>query len=314
MSREQRRMDRRAQGRNAPPPRRQQPVRVGREVPWMALAITVGAVVVVALLAYLVIQSRGDNTASASGAQKAAQDSSPSIPGTYVPDQGRGHFTYGYTVDRPQTPFCPGVPRSAAADQRSAPLGGATGTAGAGSPQPSGTPAASGTPTPASTAAGEATGTSGTPAGTATPRTDCYASNPPSSGRHLNVARNVDIGNGAAIDIPPDPDVYPDDIEIPREAIPHILEHAGVFVGWNCADGDQQCLDAVQQTKDIVNKRIDNNKDRVVMAHDTDLPEGTIGLSSWTRVEDIPTSEFDKDRVTNFIAKNECRVDWENFC
>jgi len=59
----------------------------------------------------------------------------------------------------------------------------------------------------------------------------CYLSNLPSSGEHLGVQRNVDLGGGLMINIPPDPDVYPHDIEIPRDSIPHILEHAGVFVG-----------------------------------------------------------------------------------
>ena len=47
----------------------------------------------------------------------------------------------------------------------------------------------------------------------------CYASNPPTSGLHMPVARNVLVG-GAVINLPPEPGVY--DVEIPREAIPHL--------------------------------------------------------------------------------------------
>src|SRR5439155_13458732 len=142
----------------------------------------------------------------------------------------------------------------------------------------------------------------------------CYASNPPTSGRHLNVQRHVDLGNGEFINVPPDPDVYPPDVEIPREAIPHILEHAGVFVGYNCADGDPECERVASRLADIVNDRLDDHHERVVMAHDNDLPPGEIGLASWTRVDRFEVSNFSDDRVIRFISLNSCRYDPEGFC
>ncbi|HEX5478216.1 MAG TPA: hypothetical protein VFY79_00700 [Dehalococcoidia bacterium] len=141
----------------------------------------------------------------------------------------------------------------------------------------------------------------------------CYASNPPSSGPHYNVQPNADVGNGNQINIPPAPDIYPPDIDIPRSAIPHILEHAGVFVGWNCAADDEACMDIEHQLERIVSDRLDEH-DRVVMAHDGDLVPGTIGLSSWTRVLTFAYGSFDADKVTDFIATNSCRVDFEGFC
>ena len=142
----------------------------------------------------------------------------------------------------------------------------------------------------------------------------CYESNPPSSGRHLGVQRNVDIGGGRIINLPPDPDVYPADIEIPRDAIPHILEHAGVFVGYHCDDGDSACEDVVQQLADVVNERLDENGDRVVMARDTDLPVGEIGLAAWTRVLNLRYEDYDEDAIVEFIATHSCRFDPEGFC
>jgi hypothetical protein len=50
------------------------------------------------------------------------------------------------------------------------------------------------------------------------------------------------------------------------------------------------------------------------MAHDSDLVEGTIGLSSWTRVYDFKYEDFDKNEVLRFIEKNSCRYDPEGFC
>jgi hypothetical protein len=193
------------------------------------------------------------------------------LPGTFVPSQGRGHFSFNYRPDaRTPTPFCAGVATSQAAGPSSAvpPVG----------------------------------------------EFSCYASNPPSSGKHLPPQRNADLGNGVRINIPPDPDVYPPDIEIPREAIPHILEHAGVFVGYNCAEGDTACTDVVERVTRVVNNRIDNHNNRVVLAHDSDLPVGAIGMSAWTRVDTFPYADFSDDRVSRFIAAHSCRFDPENFC
>lgn len=329
MSREQRRQDRKQGARggaSGAPPSRRTPVKVsgGSRFPSMPLAIAGGIVLVVALIAYLIWQSN-QTTSAQSGWEKAAANRSTSLPGTYVEDQGRGHYSGGLAGSMVE-PFCPGVPESDLAKERSgkpyAPLG---------TTPVSGTPAAVSTPAPGSTATPTdvphgptltptvaVTGSPGTPDINATPTipTDCHLSNPPSSGQHLNVQRNVDVGGGNVINIPPDPDVYPDDIEIPREAIAHIEEHAGVFVGWNCADGDTACTDVIEQLKDLVNDRIDNHDNRVVMAHDLDLPIGTIGLAAWTRVLDFSYTDWDaqKGEVEDFIATHSCRYDPEGFC
>jgi hypothetical protein len=148
----------------------------------------------------------------------------------------------------------------------------------------------------------------------ATDAVDCYSSNPPSTGKHLPPQRNVEVAPGARINLPPDPDVYPPDIEIPREAIPHILEHAGVFVGYNCDGSDLACEEVVdEEVARIVNDRIDDNK-RVVMARDSDLPVDTIGLASWTRVDTFGYAEFTEGRVVDFIDTHSCRFDPEGFC
>ncbi len=308
MSREQRRADRKQQARaGAPPASRRTPVKVGggSRVPTTALAIGGGLVLLIGLLVYLVVQSNASGTPT-DAATKAAQDRSTSIPGTYVEDQGRGHFPD--TLNGHQmTPFCDGVVTSDSAKRTI--IGGNGTPSGA---TTTGTPAPSATPSPGSTPAAH-----GTIDTTPTVPTNCYNSNPPSSGKHLGVQRNVDVGGGNIMNIPADPDVYPDDVETPRDAIAHILEHSGVFVGWNCKSGDTACTDVVQKLKDLVNDRISNYSNRVVMAHDSDLPEGTIGVSSWTRVLDFPASEWAQQKalVQKFIATNSCRVNWEpGFC
>jgi hypothetical protein len=315
MSREQRRVDRKSQTRGGTTISRKTPVRAGGGgPPWLPIGIGAGVIVVVALIAYLII-STGGKGASTSKAAEAAADDSSGIPGTYAPDQGRDHLSYPFSVASQRTPipFCAGVVWSGAPGGQAAGTPGATtpasGTAAAttpaaATPQPSGTPAASAT-----------SGSAGTPNATPTVDKTCRNSNPPSSGPHYNTQNNVDLGNGVSIQhIPADPDVYPDDVVIPRDSIPHILEHAGVYVGWNCADGDSACTGAVQKMKDVVNSRINVNHNRIVMAHDPDLVPGFIGMSSWTRWEQFKYQDYDKDSFTRFLSKNSCRVDWEGFC
>jgi hypothetical protein len=325
MSREQRRLDRKQQARGAAPTRprssgaptsRRTPVKVagGSRVPMMALAIGGGVVLLVALIAYLIFQA----TKSDSGLtawEKAEQDSSPSIPGGFYPTQGRGHFP-GNLEGHVMTPFCDGVSQSAEAQGRNGVPFSSSGTPVSGTTGAAGTPTASGpTTTPVPT---ETPDTShGTPNTTPTVPTNCYSSNPPSSGKHLNVQHNANVGNGNLINIPPDPDVYPEPVEIPRDAIPHILEHAGVYVGYHCADGDSDCQAVIDKLRDLVNDRIENHSNRVVMALDTDLPAGIIGISSWTRSEQLSYKDWDasaKKEIDHFIDVNSCRFDPEGFC
>ena len=291
-------MDRKKQARpGSAPPNRRTPQRVAtdRGLPTVPLAIAGGIILVVALLAYLIFQANSGGGDGPSGPEKAAADDSPELPGTYVADQGRGHFEGGL-IGHVTFPFCEGVEQSELAKTRSGQAYGAT----PGSAQPTSTPTSVNSPTPHA------------PSVTPVPL-DCHNANPPASGEHLGVQRNVDIGDGKIINIPPDPDVYPRDVEIPRDAIAHILEHAGVYVGWNCAEGDQACLDVVTQVEDLVNIRIDNHGDRVVMSIDLDLPIGTIGASAWTRVLNVKYEEYDESVLEDFIGTHACRYNPESF-
>jgi hypothetical protein len=137
----------------------------------------------------------------------------------------------------------------------------------------------------------------------------CYASNPPSSGLHLPVIGDFPLEDGTTIDIPPQPGVYTS--AIPRESIPHLQEHAGVFVGYNCASAE--CEAAVERLSSVVAQALDTDK-RVVMSPSPDLPADTIGLAAWTRVDAFPSAEYTDDRVQDFIDTHSCRFDPEGFC
>lgn len=138
---------------------------------------------------------------------------------------------------------------------------------------------------------------------------NCYASNPPTSGLHLPVQGTVLLTDGHALKIPPDPGVY--GFDIPREAIPHIEEHAGVYVGYNCVS--DECSRAVQELTDLVTQQLAEGA-QLVMSPDSDLPDDTIGLAAWTRYDVFPASEYTQDRAAAFIKAHSCRFDPEAIC
>jgi hypothetical protein len=136
----------------------------------------------------------------------------------------------------------------------------------------------------------------------------CYASNPPSSGTHLPV-QQARLPDGGLLKLPPDPGVYAS--VIPREAIPHIEEHAGVYAGYNCAGN--ACQVAVDRMTDIVSQEISLGA-RVVMSPDPDLDEDTLALASWTRVDSFAAADYSDERTRAFIKAHSCRFDPERMC
>jgi hypothetical protein len=138
---------------------------------------------------------------------------------------------------------------------------------------------------------------------------ECYATNPPTSGLHLDVARDVVLPDGNVVNIPPDPGIYA--FSIPRESIPHIQEHAGVYVGYNCLDAE--CEDAVFRLHGVVQQELSLGA-RVVMAPSRDLFPGIVALASWTRLDIIKVPDYSDERVREFIRAHSCRFDPEGFC
>ena len=121
--------------------------------------------------------------------------------------------------------------------------------------------------------------------------------------------RNILLEDGNRLNIPPEPDVY--DFAIPRESIPHLEEHAGVYVGYNCAS--DACDGAVERLTDLVSQELSLGA-RVVMSPDPDLDDDTIGLAAWTRVDNFTADEYTDERVRTFIKAHSCRFDPELFC
>lgn len=137
----------------------------------------------------------------------------------------------------------------------------------------------------------------------------CYASNPPTSGLHIRVMRDVTLESGDVVTLPPEPGIYT--FAIPREAIPHLEEHAGVYLGYNCPS--TECTAVVELAKDLVTQELALGQ-RVVMSPDPDLDPDTIALASWTRIDSFAVGEYSDDRVRRFIEAHSCRYDPERFC
>jgi|CXWL01.1.fsa_nt_gi hypothetical protein len=218
----------------------------------------------------------------------AQNDDSQLIPGTFVTSQGGGSFSAG-VLELVTPPFCEGVRWSGTPDVFTI-----------------------NTPVPFKQLS------PGAPADyrrdPVSPTQDCYSSNPPTSGRFAATENGVEVEPGVVINIPPAPGIYDPPVFFPRSAIPYILERAGVFVGYHCADADTACEEVVQRLADVVNQRIDDFDDRVVMARDTDLPVGEIGLAAWTRVLNLRYQDYNEDAAVDFISTHSCRFDPEGFC
>ena len=137
----------------------------------------------------------------------------------------------------------------------------------------------------------------------------CYASNPPTSGLHLPVQGIVQLPDGHKLKVPPDPDIY--DFAIPREVVPHIEEHAGVYIGYNCSS--DPCRASVERLKDLVAQE-NSLGTRFIMSPDPDLDDDMIGMAAWTRVDDFEAGDYTDSRARDFIKAHSCRFDPERFC
>lgn len=118
-----------------------------------------------------------------------------------------------------------------------------------------------------------------------------YSSNPPTSGPHASSPAPWGISENP----------------IPKETLIHNMEHGGVLVLYNCADG---CPDAVASLSDYTTERL-NDGDSIVMAPYPSM-DAQFALVSWTRLDTF--DELDMDRVDRFVDEHLCRYDPENVC
>ncbi len=127
---------------------------------------------------------------------------------------------------------------------------------------------------------------------------DFYNSTPPTSGPHA-----------------PQPAPWGvHDQPVPKEDLPHNMEHGGVVIAYDCAAGDAQLDDAgCQQLRDqlaaITESAVADGK-LVLMVPYTGL-EQRIALTAWLTLDAF--DQFDGERVRAFIASFDRRFNPEGF-
>jgi hypothetical protein len=119
----------------------------------------------------------------------------------------------------------------------------------------------------------------------------CYNSNPPTSGPHSGTPMPFKVLDNPA----------------PKENLIHNMEHGGVVVWYNTDDAG-----VIKQLADTVNSELDRRR-LVVMSKYTEMEPNTIAVTSWTRLDKFPVSDFNTKRVRDFIEENSKRFNPEGF-
>ena len=123
------------------------------------------------------------------------------------------------------------------------------------------------------------------------PGTLCYPSNPPTSGPHGQSALNFRV--------------Y--DAPQPKENLVHNMEHGGVIIWHNTAN-----LAVINELAAITNAAV-NRQEFVLMTPYPGMEPETIAVTSWTRLDKFPVSQFSAQRVLNFITAHHKRYNPEGF-
>ncbi|MCL6645947.1 MAG: DUF3105 domain-containing protein [Dehalococcoidia bacterium] len=123
-----------------------------------------------------------------------------------------------------------------------------------------------------------------------------YFSNPPTSGWHLPTLNR--------------PGVYAQ--PLPPEAVPHFLEHAGVWVLYTCPAG---CDDLVEKLQRLVTAEVARGRPVALAPYAArEAPKKRLNLVAWEYL--LALDDFDEPVITQFIDAHACRYNPEGgpFC
>ncbi len=123
-------------------------------------------------------------------------------------------------------------------------------------------------------------------------RYEAYNSNPPTSGPH-----SPEVLEWKVYDEPQQ-----------REKAVHNMEHGGVVVWHHCVSA--ACEDVVRQIRGVVEGYLSEGA-LVVMFPYPEMEDDTVALTSWTRLDKFPASEYTEERVRRFIQVHERRYNPE---
>lgn len=84
------------------------------------------------------------------------------------------------------------------------------------------------------------------------------------------------------------------------------MEHAEVVVWYNTTDQD-----VIDELRDFAS----DNRDRLlVVAAFPEMEAETIAITAWSRRDKFSATDYDRDRLQEFLDTHECRFDPEEFC
>lgn len=119
----------------------------------------------------------------------------------------------------------------------------------------------------------------------------CYNSNPPTSGPHVSSPMPFKVLDNPAA----------------KESLLHNMEHGGVVIWYNTENPV-----VIQRLAKITNDEL-NRKKLVVMTRYSEMEPETIVLTAWTRLDKFTVSQLDAKRVTEFIEAHSRRFNPEGF-
>jgi hypothetical protein len=91
------------------------------------------------------------------------------------------------------------------------------------------------------------------------------------------------------------------------ETLVHNMEHGGAVIWYNTEDEA-----IITELQEYLEPLLSDGR-LLVMAPYTDMEADTIALTSWSRIDKFPVSEYTLDRVKTFVDANERRFNPENF-
>jgi hypothetical protein len=262
------------------------PASTGPNIPWIPVAVIVGVIAVVGVIAYLVWQSGQAESDRLAAAKKAEADSSAELPGEWVDLVSIYGGPYGDTAGHDSASHDYPTDCATKADA-------ATATPGAETPD---VPTVGATTTPGAT----------TP--TANPEDDQVCNtNPPAGGPHWNGACGEDPANAPSFCGPAPWGIFTEPWDPPT--VVHNMEHGGVVLWYNTTNDE-----IISELRDDIEEKLSPGSGvLIVMMPYPDMEAETIAITSWSRIDKFPVSEYSLDRVDDFIDAHDRRFNPEHF-
>jgi hypothetical protein len=131
--------------------------------------------------------------------------------------------------------------------------------------------------------------------------------NPPAGGPHWSGACGTDDpSEAAAFCGPASWGIYREPWE--TETLVHNMEHSGVIIWYDVADPE-----LIAELEGLANERVTEGS-RLILAPYPEMEDGTIAITSWSRIDRFQVSGYSPERIVQFIDAHHCRFDPEELC